>query len=238
MIAIVAAMKEEVASLGSLKRCSKGKAQVTVAGVGKEKAFSATEGLLQRKPRPSLVLSLGFSGSLSDDLHTGDLVLARKVFLAESGSFLEVSAEHYRLAEEAINENGLPYVRRNSLTVPNIVRTRAEKDNLARTYNVHTVNMEDYWVGSAAAQAGVPFLSVRAVLDMACQELPPYVEELVWNKERRQGLGVVLGSLARPARIPKLLSLAKQAQTAQKSLGAFARSFVAKAFAGGVCSPA
>ena len=238
MIAIIAAMKEEVAHLRSLGRHSRNGAQVTVTGVGKEKALTAVTSLLRTEPQPGLVLSLGFSGALSDELNTGDLILARKIFLAESESYVEVSGEYYTLAEKTINEMALPYVSRDSVTVPNLVRTRAEKDELARTYNCQAVNMEDYWVGFAAAQAGIPFLSVRAVLDMTHQELPAFVEELVWNKERRQGLRVILSSLARPTRIPKLMSLAKQSKRAQESLGTFAASFVAKAVAGGVCSPA
>ncbi len=238
MIAIVAAMKDEVARLGGLSRRSKGRAQVTVTGVGKDKVVATMETLLQGKPYPSLVLSLGFAGALSDDLNTGDLILARNLYLVESNGVLEVDNRYYELAEQAINENVLPYVRRDTLTVPNIVRTQAERERLAQTYNAQAVNMEDYWVCSAAARAGVPFLSVRAVLDMTHQELPPYVEEIMWQRERRQGLRILLSSLARPIRIPKLLSLARGVKTAQKSLGEFVRSFVAKAIEGGVCSPA
>lgn len=231
-------MKDEVARLGGLSRRSKGMAQVTVTGVGKDKVIAAMETLLQGEPYPSLVLSLGFSGALSDDLNTGDLVLARNLYLVESDGVLEVDNRYYQLAERAINENVLPYVRRDTLTVPNIVRTQAEREHLAQTYNAQAVNMEDYWVCSAAARAGVPFLSVRAVLDMTHQEIPLWVEEIMWQRERRQGLRILFSSLARPIRIPKLLSLARGVKTAQKSLGEFVRSFVAKVIEGGVGSPA
>ncbi len=231
-------MKDEVARLGGLSRRSKGMAQVTVTGVGKDKVIAAMETLLQGEPYPSLVLSLGFSGALSDDLNTGDLILARNLYLVESTGVLEVDNRYYQLAERAINENVLPYVRRDTLTVPNIVRTQAEREHLAQTYNAQAVNMEDYWVCSAAARAGVPFLSVRAVLDMTHQEIPLWVEEIMWQRERRQGLRILFSSLARPIRIPKLLSLARGVKTAQKSLGEFVRSFVAKVIEGGVGSPA
>ena len=222
-------MKDEVARLGGLSRRSKGMAQVTVTGVGKDKVIAAMETLLQGEPYPSLVLSLGFSGALSDDLNTGDLVLARNLYLVESDGVLEVDNRYYQLAERAINENVLPYVRRDTLTVPNIVRTQAEREHLAQTYNAQAVNMEDYWVCSAAARAGVPFLSVRAVLDMTHQEIPLWVEEIMWQRERRQGLRILFSSLARPIRIPKLLSLARGVKTAQKTLVDFSRSFVSKA---------
>ena len=85
MIAIVAAMKDEVRRLGSLKRTSKGHASLTVTGVGKEKALAAAASLLDGDSKPSLVLSIGFSGALSDDLDIGDLVLARRL-LSTDGS--------------------------------------------------------------------------------------------------------------------------------------------------------
>jgi adenosylhomocysteine nucleosidase len=238
LITIIAAMKEEVAQLGDIGKRFNGKVAVTVTGVGKENVQSAMKGLFTKERRPSLVLSVGFSGALSDDLYAGDLVLARKVLLAKSDAAIEVSREYSRMAEDAINESAMPYVHRDSITAPNVVRTRAEKDALAQTYRVQAVDMEDYWVGLAAVQAGVPFLSVRAVLDMAHQELPSYVEELLLKKEQGQGLRIVLDSLARPARIPKLLSLARQSQKAQKSLGVFARTFVNKAVSRGVYATA
>ena len=238
MIAIVAAIREEVTSLRSLNRKTKGMVRITVAGVGKEKVIAATNHLVNADPKPSLVMSMGFSGALTNDLHTGDLVLARKVFLADSESYLETTTRYYNMAEKAINDNTLPYVRRDSLTVPGLVRTLDERERLAQIYSCQAVNMEDYWVCSTASQAGVPFLSVRAVLDRADQELPKYIEEIMWQKERRQGLRIILGSMARPLRVPRLLILARQAKIAQKSLNTFTRSFVAAAISDGACNSA
>ena len=236
MIAIVAAMKDEVRRLRSLDRHTKGKVGVTVTGVGRDKAVAATELLFSGSPRPSFVLSLGFSGALSDDLNTGDLVLARHLHLLDGASSLDVDNRYYQLAEEAIHENVLPYVRRDTLTVPKLVRTRSERERLAQAYNAQAVSMEDYWICNAAAMAGVPFLSVKAVLDTTNQELPPYVEEIMWQRERRQGMKIIFGSMAHPLRIPTLLSLGHAARKAQRSLDIFTRAFVGKALERGVLS--
>ncbi len=238
MIAIIAAMKDEVAQLGGLSRRSKGRVSITVTGVGKDKVVAAAADLFRQGKRPALALSLGFSGALSDDLNTGDLVLARNLRLLDSDSALRVDNRCFQLAEEAIHLNALPYVRRDTLTVPNVVRTQSERERLAQAYNAQAVNMEDYWIGDAAAKAGVPFISVRSVLDMTHQELPPYVEEMMWQREQRHGFRVIVGSLARPGRIPTLLSLADRAKRARRSLGRFTRSFVEIAARGGVLNPA
>ena len=221
-------MKDEAPQLKNLSLHQESKAQVTMTGVGKKRVLTTVTNLLESSPLPDLVLSLGFSGALSDQLNTGDLILPRKIVLAETGALVETSNEYYTLAEKAINEKALPYVRRDSVTVPNLVRTRAEKEELAQRYNCQAVNMEEYWVGFAAYQARVPFISVRAILDMTHQELPSFLEELIFSEESRRGIRIIFGSLARPSRLPKLIALAKQSKTAQKSLDAFTSSFVAK----------
>jgi hypothetical protein len=52
------------------------------------------------------------------------------------------------------------------------------------------------------------------------------VEEIMLQREARQGMRVILNSLARPVRFPKLMSLAKGAKKAQKSLETFTKTFV------------
>jgi adenosylhomocysteine nucleosidase len=229
LIAIVAAMKDEVRRLGSLKRTSKGHASLTVTGVGKEKALAAVASLCDGGNPPSLVLSIGFSGALSDDLSVGDLVLARRLLSTDGSPPLTIDLRLFQLAEAAIHENALPYVRRDTLTAGKLVRTRSEREKLHREFNAQAVSLEDYWICRAASQAGVPFVSVRAISDTTSKELPPYVEEIMLQREARRGMRVILNSLARPHRLPTLMSLARAAKKAQKSLETFTKTFVDQA---------
>ena len=222
-------MKDEVRRLGSLKRTSRGHASVTVTGVGKEKALAAAASLLNDGAKPSLVLSIGFSGALSDYLSVGDLVLARRLLSTDGSPPLTIDLRLFQQAENAILENAIPYVRRDTLTTGQLVRTRSEREKLAKEFNAQAVSLEDYWICRAASQAGVPFVSVRAISDTTSQELPPYVEEIMLQREARRGMLVILNSLARPGRLPKLMSLAKGAKKAQKSLETFTKTFVDQA---------
>ncbi len=219
-------MKDEVRKLGSIKRSSKGHASVTVTGVGKDKALASISSLLADTPRPSLVLSIGFAGSLSDDLSIGDLVLARRILSSDGSPPLDVNLRLFQQAEAAILENAMPYVRRDTLTTDHLVRTIDERERLAHRFHAQAVCLEDYWVCSAASRAGVPFVSVRAISDTTHKELPPYVEEIMLQREARRGISVIFNSLARPARLPTLMSLAGAAKKAQKSLDIFAKTFV------------
>ena len=222
-------MKDEVRRLGNLRRASDGQASVTVTGVGKEKAVAAVSSLLNDGPRPSLIRSIGFAGALSDDLSVGDLVLARQVMSTDGSPPLQIDLRLFQQAENAILENAIPYVRRDTLTADRLVRTRDERERLAKEFHAQAVSLEDYWVCQAASNAGIPFASVRAISDTTDQELPPYVEELMLQREARRGMRVILNAIARPARLPTLISLAGAARKAQKSLETFTKTFVAQA---------
>lgn len=231
-------MKDEVRRLGSLKRSSNGRASVTVTGVGKAKALASISSLLNDDPRPSLVLSIGFAGSLSDELSIGDLVLAKRLLSTDGSPPLWIDSRLFQQAEDAILENAMPFVRRDTLTTDRLVRTITERERLAREFHAQAVSLEDYWVCSAAARARVPFVSVRAISDTTHKELPSYVEEIMLQREARQGMRVILNSLAKPGRLPQLMSLAQDAKKAQKSLGVFAKTFVTQAIHKGVPNPA
>lgn len=230
-------MKDEVAPFNRFVERYKDSVYVKVTGIGKSQVLSAAESIFRDYDHPTLVLSIGFCGALSDELKIGDLILARKLYLFDSDDALSVDNRYYQLAEQSILENRLPYVRRDSLTVPKMIRTPEEKNNLALSYHAQAVNMEDYWICSIAAQSGVPFLSVRAILDTANQQIPEYVEDLMWQRERRHGIQLLCSFLSKPVRIPQLLSLSHSVKKAQNSLNRFTRSFITKTVSSGRYKP-
>ena len=89
------------------------------------------------------------------------------------------------------------------------------KSELYESAGARTVNMEDYWVADTARAAGVPFASVRAVLDAAHVELPGYVAAGGGN-----AMPVALGLAAHPGRMLSLWRLAHMARAARNSLTA------------------
>lgn len=230
-------MKDEVSPFNRFVERYKDSVYVQVTGIGKSQVLSAAESIFRDYDPPTLVLSIGFCGALSDELKTGDLILARKLYLFDSDDALVVDNRYYQLAEQSILENRLPYVRRDSLTVPKMIRTPEEKNDLALSYHAQSVNMEDYWICWIAAQSGVPFLSVRAILDTANQQIPEYVEDLMWQKERRHVIQILCSFLSKPVRIPQLLSFSHSVKKAQNSLNIFTRSFITKTVSSGKFKP-
>ena len=138
----------------------------------------------------------------------------------------------YDQSLEAASNAGLQVVRTDSLTVNSLVTTSTAKAELGRLCPAGTVNMEDYWVALAAGEAGVPFLSVRAVLDRANQSLPGYLAGLARSRSR-----ALFGAAAMPWRISALLALGYQMRQAQKVLTRFALSYVGQQCDGGRLTP-
>ena len=225
---VVASMEQEVSALKRL--CTDGRVLIHVTGVGKDRALRGTAALLEALPtRPDCILCLGFAGALRDELKTGDLVLSQRLYATGEDTVLESDASLLSLAQNVLgSSNAQRYSIANGLTVPQIVSEAAGKSRLAIATTSSVVNMEDYWIGQLAVQRGIPFLSVRAVLDTAKQELPPFVAGLGNKGTLTQALKVGANVVARPGYVPRLAKLVKQVKVAQESLASFGISFISR----------
>ena len=238
-------LRAELASRGA-SRMASGQPELHVIGIGKTNTRNNVDALLSRhyasqtgEPIQGL-LFLGFAGALDPALRTGDLVLAPRFHQAnatptgqradsEDGTGRKQQLAQARAADgkmfdlglKAASEAGLEVSPTDSLTVDRLISTSAEKLELARHYPVASVNMEDYWVAEAAAEAGVPFLAARVVLDLAGQDLPAYLPTLA--RSRRTA---AIGAVIRPWRIPRLLGVADQMRQCQRVLARFAVSYM------------
>lgn len=202
-------------------------------------------------PSPDGLLLLGFAGAVDPALKSGDLVLASRYYRPEleqnpshpdrredprhsphspplekgvSRGYLTPDPKMWRHAVEAAEGMEQTAAQMDSLTVDSLVTTPAAKGAVARTYSVGIVEMEDFWVASVARDAGVPFLSVRVVLDVADQTVPAYLLGL-----SRSRIKASFMSAAMPWRIPTLIRLARQVTIAQRALAWFALNFFAQA---------
>ncbi len=129
---------------------------------------------------PRLVVSCGFCGALDPRLEPGDLVLATSV-RDEGGDWLGASAALLSAARRALSP--LPVYEGAVLCTTAVAATPAEKRALAAPGTL-AVDMETHPVARAAAQARIPWLSVRAVVDSLTEGLPGFV------REPRQGYAV------------------------------------------------
>jgi nucleoside phosphorylase len=247
MLTVIAAMDLELAPLRRALRSRYGVAgsdphlmgsglamDLQVIGVDRKRAMARVKEMVSSRHRPSgpedgsgqRLLLLGFAGAVDPSLRPGELSLPARHYVAQQGNderghFLEPDQEMWRQAETAAAQAGLAVARGSSLTLDYVAATPEVKAALREKYPVDVVNMEDYWVAEAARDAGVPFLSVRAVLDSAHHSLPSYLMGLTENRAT-----AVLGTVGMPWRWATLWGLAQQTRRARRTLTRFALSYI------------
>ncbi len=237
MITIVAAMERELAEVRRTletihpRGSTPSPVSLKVLGIGSERAVAAIQALLRNNPRPELVLSIGFAAALHKELKPGSLVLAQRLYALRETKPIQPSAHYLALAQETARERGLAYSTADSLTVPHLINSPEEKRELANSTASWAANMEDYWVASAVIEAGVPFLSVRAILDPADHALPSPVASLGEKTSSMQLLAATLLAITRPWMLAPMLRLRWQSKLAGQALSSFATSFLPKAMA-------
>jgi adenosylhomocysteine nucleosidase len=198
-----------------------------VLGVGPERAGASMTALLDRGgPKVDGVLVVGVAGGIDPELETGDLLLADRYALQDgaaqgAGQAIRPDTQMLQSARQAALDLSVPAFDGGSLTVDHLVAEPQERVELRARYQATSVNMEDYRVAEAAQKAGVPFLSVRVVLDTASQRLPGYLPGLAGSRYKR-----VTRVLLMPWRIPTMLRLKKQFQLCQAVLTNFGLSYL------------
>jgi len=236
MLIVVASMEQELTGLRrelrEIENATGIRSQVEfqVLGVGPERAGAAMAALLENRPsrrhKVDGVLLVGVAGGVDPELETGDLLLADRHALQNgaaqgAGQAIKPDADMLQSAQKAALELSVPIFNGGSLTVDHLVAEPHEREFLRTEYQVYSVNMEDYRAAEAAQNAGVPFLSVRVVLDTASQRLPGYLPGLARSRYK-----VVTKILLMPWRIPTMLHLKRQLQLCQAVLTNFGVSYL------------
>ena len=233
MLIVVASMEQELTGLRRELREIEdatgisSQVEFQVLGVGPERAGAAMAALLEnRRSKIDGVLLVGVAGGVDPELETGDLLLADRHALQNgasqgAGQAIKPDAEMLQSAQKAALELSVPIFNGGSLTVDHLVAEPHEREFLRTEYQVYSVNMEDYRAAEAAQNAGVPFLSVRVVLDTASQRLPGYLPGLARSRYK-----VVTKILLMPWRIPTMLHLKQQLQLCQAVLTNFGVSYL------------
>ena len=252
MLAIVAALKEEVADylalLGYRRAGQDGLARfyrtparhdvvVVVSGIGRARAVEATTRAVEIFG-PDLILAVGFAGGVRPGLKAGDVVLCDRVWSVEGppDSWTPELAQSRSVNGGTLLNNlsarleaSVPrYDRGECLSVPQIVSSGSDKARIGELFPVNIIDMESFWVAETAARHGIPYTAVRSVLDPLEQSLPAFVGKVAANGGTGTHLRALRYALQRPTEIPGLVRMAVQAKAAKASLASFLRAFVSQ----------
>jgi len=165
---------------------------------------------LIRDEAPRLVVSCGFSGALDAGLAPGALVLATAV-RDENGDVVAAPDPQRKAAAAALR--GLSFFEGELACATEVATTPAEKRALARPGTL-AVDMESYPAARAAAEAGIPWVGLRAVVDTVDSSLPAFVRE----SEDRHLRGAFRHALTGPRAVAQLIRLGSAARRAGDAL--------------------
>jgi adenosylhomocysteine nucleosidase len=175
-------------------------------GVG-AKACNARLEVLLHKTRPSLVISSGFAGAVSEQLRVGDLILARNF------SDPELLAN----AERILRDRQPRLVK--LFTSTSIIDSVTERNEIARAADAAAVDMETGAIADVCKIHGVPLLSLRIISDTASQPFPAPPSVLFDIERQQTNFGGLLAYLLRdPGSIWRLFRFARQIARARARL--------------------
>ena len=224
-LGIVVAIPAEVRSL-TRQRVSFGRriilgegVSVYLAGIGKTRSHLAAESLVEGGARA--LLSWGCAGGLVSTLRSGSVILPKNVIGADQTIYHADQKWHEclwsRLTSHLDVHDGLLVEGSTILADPE------EKQALFERTGAIAVDMESASIASAAHDAGVPFLAIRAIADPVGQTIPRAIQSGVDGLGRLSFLKVI-GELAkRPRGLLGMIRLGLSFRAAQASLAVVSR---------------
>jgi adenosylhomocysteine nucleosidase len=196
--------------------------EVVLTGVGPKQArLRASQVLRGHCDSISLCISSGFAGALKNGQRIGDVLAARAVLSDADleGRRLESSGALVSFAGEC----GASIVER-FYSAQRVIGTGEEKRYLGAIADA--VETESFEILREAAACGVPAAAIRAISDLADEDLPIDMNGIL-NEDGRVSVPRVLGQVTlHPESVPGLVKLGQQSKRAAESLARFLDRYV------------
>jgi adenosylhomocysteine nucleosidase len=224
-IAIIAALKREISPLvknwPATKIHHQGReftvyeadyAVLVCGGIGAECARRTAEAAIA-KYSPALLISAGVAGALVRELSVGTTVFPRAVIDSGDGSRHETAIPSAPISNTSLARTLL-------VSYPEIA-SLARKQQLAKSYGAHAVDMEAAAVARAAEAHHLPFIAVKAIsddLDLDISELNRFI-----HNGQLATKSLIFYLSLRPWLWWKMIRLARNTHYASENLSAWLR---------------
>ena len=214
-IGIVCGLKSEAAAVSAAIAAAPVDADHFMIGVSGASAARAAE-IAKRfcEDGAAAVLSVGVSGGLDPALSPGDLIVTDKVHLRGAAPLQPASALAGNASFGGVRM-GAPILGSDS-----IIQSADQKAKLHKDTDAIAVDMESHAVAQAAAQAGVPFLAIRAIADPADRALPAAAMNAVAPDGSTRVMKTLWEAVKSPSQFPALMKLGADSDNALNSLRA------------------
>ena len=214
MLTITAALSWETRTARAGQAIAgRGRVRLITSGVGPERARDKAEDLLE-SGGADRVISIGVAGGLTNDLRRPSICVPDKIIRQADGAEFEPDSDLRKLTIRLLNRSDIPWHSVTSITTPEVLFTKPEKRDAART-GAQIVQMEDSEWAEVCTEAGVPFSSIRVVMDALDDDIPTEVTR--W-RGRPSALDIAVGAFQRPGLLPELLGLGLQRRSALQVL--------------------
>jgi adenosylhomocysteine nucleosidase len=210
---IVNRMEAQQRSPVSVRWCRSGRLNghdvvLTANGVGWKRAAAAVDAAWA-VARAEAVVSTGFCGALDPKLQIADIVVGSRVVAGDMA--------YVALPVRTVKKHAGGVV----CSVDHVVQTAAEKRALHAAGNT-AVEMEAAGVASRTEALGAGFFCVRAVTDLAGEDLANDYNRALRPDGRFGTMRIFRYALSRPAaRLPELIRLRRNCALAARTLGEF-----------------
>lgn len=197
---------------------------VILTGAGpRQAAKQASKAIRAESDSLSACISSGLAGALRTEYSVGQVLAARSVFSEDPpDQGLQLLPSSEPLISFAADQ-GAKVVER-FYTAARVVSRAEEKHQLGTSADA--VEMESFEVLRVAAANGVPAVAIRAISDVAGEDLPPGVGG-IFTDEGQVSITRVVGQVARhPQSIPSLVKFGQQSKLAAESLARFLDRYV------------
>ena len=193
-------------------------ARIVCAGASSERAAMLARELVEAGV--GALMSFGIAGALDPQLRSGNLLLADEVLREDAGdpSVYLCDIGWCESLGAALAEARLPCHGGLLISSARLWRDAKDKASVFEITGGRAVDMESGAVAAVAAEAGLPFLAVRAIADRASDDLPALAQHAV-KPNGMPAVGRTLAAMLKnPAQIPGTLRLARRSAQALASL--------------------
>lgn len=220
-------------------------AMVVVTGWGAQAAETGARWTV-RELRPSAMVAVGYSGGTRPGLASGTLVIGEQVAqigadepAAPTASGVDSSKNAatgplagdegmLALAHSSAQALRMPVAAGLVGTTTKIVSNAMDKAALGAATGALAIDLETWHFARAAADAGVPFIAVRAIVDAASDELPGFVDQLPPGPRPATALPALKYVIGSPVRLRSVVRTGLAARRARRALALFVAEFSAR----------
>jgi adenosylhomocysteine nucleosidase len=172
----------------------------------------------------SVCICSGLAGALKPQYHIGQVLVATSVLSERAAELTRGVLKSSGALVSFASDCGATVVER-FYTAARVITTSEEKRALSEM--AEAVDMESFEVLHGASNSGIPAVAIRAISDMAGEDLPLDLNR-VFTGNGQVSVPRVLGQVTlHPGAVPGLVKLGQQSKRAAESLAQFLDRYVA-----------